>query len=160
MNPCIERPISLLRHVLEIHPRKRQAYGLGSRLTAGGASCDTGDTDVIQLNYEVILLLRVAISDRRFLDVPAVGACLQEQRRGLVDLMDESEIVERRSPPPPPPIAGAETGCVTPHENDSTSISSLCAASSHSPGMPGIFAKMSNPIWTSLRCCRLTDATA
>ena len=47
-------------------------------------------------------------------------------------------------PAPPPPPVGDPPLLVTPHENDITSISSLCLASSDSPLMSPIFAKMSD----------------
>src|SRR5262245_65599462 len=53
------------------------------------------------------------------------------------------------APPPPPPGATAPE-FVTPHENESTSISSLCLASIDSPLMSPIFAKMCGAIWTLL----------
>src|SRR4029077_327904 len=47
-------------------------------------------------------------------------------------------------PTPPPPIEITEPGFVTPHENDSTSISSLCLSSIDSPLMSPSFAKISD----------------
>src|SRR6478735_207494 len=47
------------------------------------------------------------------------------------------------APPPPPMLAPL----VSPQENDSTSISSLCLESRDSPLMSPIFAKMSAAIW-------------
>src|SRR5678815_3785319 len=49
-------------------------------------------------------------------------------------------------PAPPPPPEGIAAWFVTPHENESTSISSLCLSSSDSPLISPIFAKMSEAI--------------
>src|ERR1043166_1532054 len=57
-------------------------------------------------------------------------------------------------PAPPPPPAEVAPVFVTPHENESTSISSLCLASSDSPLMSPIFAKMSDAIWILLKKLR------
>src|SRR6478609_11552379 len=67
--------------------------------------------------------------------------------------MDRSWKVARPAPPPPP--VPALPVFVTPQENESTSISSLCLASSDSPLMSPIFAKMSDAIEPSLKFCRL-----
>jgi hypothetical protein len=60
-------------------------------------------------------------------------------------------------PAPPAPPAAVPPVFVTPHENETTSISSLCLSSSDSPLMSPIFAKMSDAIEPSLRFCTLTD---
>src|SRR5262245_45022215 len=54
-------------------------------------------------------------------------------------------------PPTPPPPEEPEAGWATPHENESTSISSLCVASVDSPLMSPILAKMPDAIWALLR---------
>src|SRR5262245_15540633 len=48
--------------------------------------------------------------------------------------------------PAPPPAPELTWAFVTPHENESTSISSLCLLSRDSPLMSPIFAKMSDAI--------------
>src|SRR5215207_2511581 len=53
---------------------------------------------------------------------------------------DRSWKVALPAPPPPPVPAGTEL--VTPHENESTSISSLCLASPDSPLMSDSLAKI------------------
>src|SRR6266487_1029398 len=53
-------------------------------------------------------------------------------------------------PAPPPPPISIPPVFVTPQENDSASISSLCLASTDSPLMSPIFAKMSVAIGTLL----------
>src|SRR3977135_3812763 len=60
-------------------------------------------------------------------------------------MMDRSWKVALPAPAPPPGPMVAPL--VTPQENDSTSISSLCLASADSPLMSPIFAKMSDAIW-------------
>ena len=100
---------------------------------AGAAMHDAGDDDVVHLDDEVLLLAlaRLAMGDGGFLQVLARRARLQQQRRRLVDVVNDGQILEGR-------LAGAaattgtngRSGFVTPQENDSTSISSLCLASS------------------------------
>src|SRR6478609_10286045 len=55
--------------------------------------------------------------------------------------------------PPPPPPEPVEPVFETPQENESTSISSLCLASTDSPLMSPIFAKMSVAIGAPSRDC-------
>jgi hypothetical protein len=127
MNPCIQRPIRLLRFVLEVDLSKGQTHALRRRLVIGTAMYNTGNDDVIHLNDEEFLLrsARLPMGDCRFLQVGTRGTRF-------------------------PPAAG-EPVFVTPHENESTSISSLCFESSDSPLISPIFAKMSDAIWTLLK---------
>ena len=106
---------------------------------------DGGDRHVVQPDDEVFLLplARLAVGDRRVLDVQSGRARLEELGGGLVDAVHDREILECR-------LAGASAAPVavdpefaTPQENESTSISSLCLASTDSPLMSPIFAKMS-----------------
>ena len=108
-----------------------------------------GDDDVVHLDDQELLLALAGLAhrDRRFLDVLAGRARLQQDRRRLVDVMGEVEVVEarlalrrRRRRAPIEPL------CVTPQDHESTSTSSLCLASSDSPLMSPIFAKMSAAI--------------
>src|SRR5262245_46487462 len=62
--------------------------------------------------------------------------------------------------PLPPPPGETDAEFVTPHENESTSISSLCLSSSDSPLMSPIFAKISDVIWTLLGGCRGAEPAA
>jgi len=61
--------------------------------------------------------------------------------------MGERRLSWKLALPSPPPLPCAmEPALFTPHEYDSTSISSLCLSSSDSPLMSPIFAKMSDAI--------------
>src|SRR5262245_58635018 len=55
-------------------------------------------------------------------------------------------------PAPPPPPVEVDPEFVTPHENESTSISSLCLESTDSPLMSPILAKMSVAIGAPSPC--------
>src|SRR4030095_16033911 len=116
------------------------------------------------------------MGDGRFLQMRTLGTCLQERRRRLVDPVHDGQVLEGclactgspagspgagaalamrgtmdRSwkvalPAPAPPPEAMEPAFVTPHENESTSISFLCLSSSDSPLISPSFAKMSDAI--------------
>src|SRR5262245_24528181 len=71
--------------------------------------------------------------------------------------MERSWNVARPAPPPLPP-GEIDVAFVTPHENESTSISSLCLSSIDSPLMSPSFAKMSDAIGVLLSTRRDTGA--
>src|SRR4029077_4337498 len=98
MNPCIERPIGLLRLVFEVDLGKRQTHGLRPRLATGVAICDTGNDNVIQLDDEVLLLAlaRLSMRDGRVLQVRARRTRLHERGRRLVDIVNDGKILEGR----------------------------------------------------------------
>ena len=109
---------------------------------------DAGDDDVSHLDDQVLLLALAGLSmrDHRVLDVCPGGTRLQEQRRRLVDMVDDGNVLEGRLSSTGSTTGTDEPAFVTPHENESTSISSLCLSSSDSPLMSPIFAKMSDAI--------------
>ena len=148
MNPRIERPIGLLRLVFEVDLGKRHGHAFRIRLAAGSAMRDAGDDDVIQLDDQVLVLALAGLSmgDGRVFDVCPGGARLQEQRRRLVDMVDDGKVLEGRLSRTASTTGVMTPAFVTPHENESTSISSLCLSSSDSPLMSPIFAKMSDAI--------------
>ena len=152
MNPRIEGAVGILRLVLEVDLGKRQTHVLRSRPAAAVAERDAGDDDVVHLDDEVLLLAfaRLAVRDGGFLQVRARRARLQQIRRRLVDVVEEGKIGEGRLAGATATAAPMFAGFVTPQENDSTSISSLCLDSWDSPLMSPIFAKMSDAIWIHL----------
>src|SRR6478752_4457833 len=86
VQPWVERSVEQLRLVLEVHLGKLQADGLGVWLVLGAGVADGGDRHVVQLDDEVFLLAfaRLAVGDRRVLDVQSARTRRQELWGGLV----------------------------------------------------------------------------
>ena len=110
--------------------------------------------DVVHLDDEVLAVAPcllfgcVMIASFQML---ARGARAQERRRRLVNVMNDGQVLERRFARGGAAANGnAGLEIVTPHENEWTSISSLCLASVDSPLMFPIFAKMSDAMWMLL----------
>src|SRR6266540_1848023 len=100
MNPWLERPIGLLRLVLEVDLGKSQTHVLRGRLVTGTAMCDAGDDDVIHLDDEVFLLTLTGfpMGDCRVLQMRTRGTRFHEKRRRLVDMVNDGKVVEGRLP--------------------------------------------------------------
>src|SRR5262245_43567272 len=93
----LERTVRLLRLVLEIHLREREADLLGgAAAVAVRARRHARDDDVGHLDHEELLLAfsRLAVGDRRVLEVMTRGARLKQHGRRFVDLVRERQIVE------------------------------------------------------------------
>ena len=73
-------------------------FGGGDASLTGTARMHAGDDDVVHLDDQELLLALAGLAHRdgRFLDVLPGRACPQQFRRGLVEVMREGEVVERR----------------------------------------------------------------
>ena len=90
VNAGVERPVRLLRLVLDSRPWRTPARRSPTcRAVAALPPCVTlGDDDVVHLDDQEFLLALagLALGDRRFLDVLAGRARLHQHRRRLVDV--------------------------------------------------------------------------
>src|SRR6478609_6995215 len=98
VQPWVERSVLPLRPVLEVHLGELQADGLGVWLVLGAGVADGDDRHVVKPDDEVILLpfARLAVGDRRVLDVQAGRTRRQELWGGLVYTVDDRQILECR----------------------------------------------------------------
>src|SRR6478736_6109668 len=98
VQPWVERSVLPLRPVLEVHLGELQADGLGVWLVLGAGVADGGDRHVVKPDDEVILLAfaRLAVGDRRVLDVQSARTRRQELWGGLVYTVDYRQILECR----------------------------------------------------------------
>src|SRR5438309_9626099 len=96
MNPCIQRPIMLFCLVLKVDPSKSQTHTLRRRLVIGAAMCNTGDDNVIHLDDQEFLLRSTCfpVGYCRFLQVGTRCTGLHKERRGLVDFMNDDQVLE------------------------------------------------------------------
>src|SRR4051812_12325286 len=71
VNAGLERPVGLLRLVLEVDLGERQSHILGVASVTRVAMCHACDDDIAHLDDEELLLAlaRLAMGDRRFLQV-------------------------------------------------------------------------------------------
>ena len=132
MNPRIERPILLLRLVFEVDLGKRQGHAFRKRLAAGSAMRDASDDDAVQLAIRYSCWPLPAfrwVMVASLMCVP-VAAGLQSRGDALSTLWTMERSWKVAFPEPPPLPAETTPAFATPHENESTSISSLCLSSS------------------------------
>src|SRR6185312_5717191 len=98
VQPLVQRAVGPLRLVLEVYLGELQAHGLGIWLVFGARVSDSGNRHVIQLDDEEFLLplARLAVGDRRVLDVLSGRAGFEKCGCGLVDAVNDRQILERR----------------------------------------------------------------
>jgi hypothetical protein len=104
---------------------------------------DASDENVVQLDDQILLLIPtgfalVIVASFRCLPV-AQASMSRGDALSTLWTMDRSGKVGL---PVPTPVAPPLDALVTPHENERTSILSLCLASCDSPLMSPIFAKI------------------
>ena len=151
--PASSEPSGFCGRYSTIDLRERAASPSPTGRAAVVALGHRRDDHVVHLDHEELLLALAGLParDRRFLQVLPGGASLQQERRRLVDLVGEGEVVERRLPRAAAASRRSRPAFVTPQDQLSTSISSLCLSSSDSPLMSPSFAKMSDATTTSPR---------
>ena len=121
-----------------------ETWSIGDVAALGAAGLVAGHEHVGERPGQELLLplAGLAADELGLLEVLAAGAREEQLRARLAHARDEVEVLDRTlpAPPPPPPCAGCARW-VSPQDQESTSIQSLCLASVLSPAMPVICRK-------------------